>query len=401
MAKSSDNRVRVVEWRRIAASGAAWARRSCAAAPILALSLAAGCVTVEGAGSGRMKKQLTQSFLYKSARMFYPQGVSGSPEDLPPLDRKAVASAEQSYQAILRAIGLRHARQHEHMSALFGRPLVARIDARVMVDDQLYSRGLPLARMEADGTLLLSTKVAQSMYRTAILYGMSSSEPGGVRFMSGDIEMFGKRAESEREMIGQFNQMMDKAQGLKGRTLVGDLVSGFGDDDLDGPWFQMAELVQMSTEVENAYYAPISFMIAHELGHLALGHFATHPAALGGVDQDACRRQETEADIYAFALTSTAPEYRHLLSNGVAEMGDSIFRFGYEEFFRSAYDLARFAPPSGVQAAGQCSYDTAQQRYEFLDRIKRATVERSENLTLAEMLALKAQPAAADTGGAR
>ena len=42
----------------------------------------------------------------------------------------------------------------------------------------------------------LSTKVAQSLFRTAIAYGLASSEPGAIRFMDNDIKLFGKRAET-------------------------------------------------------------------------------------------------------------------------------------------------------------------------------------------------------------
>lgn len=374
---------------------AGWTRIGIAMCALVCV-LAAGCITIEGTTSGEAKKQLQRSFLFRSAKLFYPGGVTGTPEDLPALDRNAVASIERTYEGILVGMSKQHAAQHVRLGAIFERPIPQRIEARIHVDNAPYAQGRPLARMEADGTLRLSTKVAQSLFRTAVLHGMQSGEPGGARFMDRDIELFGARATNEREMLDQFNRLMDMVAGMKGRGAFGDLVSAMGDDADQGDWSRMMDLVGMSSEVERPYLAPIRFLVAHEMGHLALGHFSAQREASGAVDQARCHRMETEADLYAFALLSTTPEYLAVLEGGVAGLGDSFFPFGYEEFFGSTYDLARFAPPAGERV--QCEYETAAQRRMYLDRVKRATIGKGRNLTLTEMLALKTTAGDADAG---
>jgi hypothetical protein len=387
---------RATATRRISAAQSSWRTRFVIALCALALTSLCGCITyeVEGESSGSMKKKVQEFFAYKNARMFYPNGVTGSPEELPELDGKAVKAIEVTYQAMLEASIVSHARQNSQLSAMFERPLPDEVKASVVVVDAPLVRGQPLARMEADGTLVMSTKVAQAMFRTAILRGMQSTDLGGVRFMDGDIRRFGERADDEREMIGQFNRLIDEVSAARGRSVVGDLISEMRDDDMQGSWSRMNDFAQMSAEVENAYRAPIRFLIAHELGHLVLGHFSSHPIASTVVDQDLCRRQETEADVYAIALISTMPEYRKLLDQGGLGLedtlfGGSLFLYGHREFFESTYDLARFAPPAGAAAESQCRYETPQERYAFLEKVKDTIIDAGRNPTMTELLALK------------
>lgn len=368
---------------------------------LFVVGMLTGCITVEGQSSGKMKKTLEKSFLFTSAKSFYPNGVTDSPEKLPELDSEAVKNITSTYQRILESMLKQHENQNHQLGVIFQRPLDKTLRSRVVISNTPFERGLPLARMEADGSLVLSTKVAQSMYRTAILYGMTSEEPGGMRFMSNDIKLFGKRAETEKELIEQFNLLAKKVSEVKGKSILGDVIdivgSAIEDEDEDTTWSVMADMGMTSTIVEQHYTAPIRFLIGHELGHTALGHFSSSAMTSVGVDQALCQRQEMEADIYSFALMTTTPEYQQVLASGVAGLGDSFFLFGHNEFFGSTYDLARFAPPA-AQDSAQCHYESAKERRIFLELVKAKTIASGKNLTLTEIMALKASRTAGVEG---
>jgi hypothetical protein len=77
-------------------------------------------------------------------------------------------------------------------------------------------------------------------------------------------------SETEDEQIDEFLKRKARLRASKGRSLLGDIF----DDDLNRI-SQISDLAFDLNGIDATYSGAILFMIAHETGHLALGHLAT------------------------------------------------------------------------------------------------------------------------------
>jgi hypothetical protein len=169
---------------------------------------------------------------------------------------------------------------------------------------------------------------------------------------------------SEADVIREFLEVKQTVESTKGRTMVGDVFDGITDDMFDSSWFTMADMAQASMSVEEHYYPPMTFLLAHEYGHGVLGHLEAMP----NMDEDDCEAfhyMESEADAYAILL-----QMYH-----IRETNPDVFAFGlwdselenalgYNDFFKYTFDLSGFTT-EGVAA---CSHpDPEERRKEIAD----------------------------------
>jgi hypothetical protein len=337
----------------------------------MGVMLVSACVTVSGDSSRKMKRKLESSFLFTSLSIFYPDGVPLDPRTLPPINRRRESAINETYTAHLKQTLQLHRTVASDLGVLFDRPIPKELRAKLHVESDEGRRNVPRARMEANGDLVVSTKVAQALFRTAIVLGMQSGEIGGPRFMDEGEPLPDDSVERERALIQQFNELVAKTRAAKGQTVVADVFEGFGDEELEGAWFTMADLAMTSNVVHQHYNAPIRFLIAHEVGHLALGHFSQQAPAT----DRACYMLEREADLYAIALVAYWPDLQQADELAKQFVAD-LLPWGHEEFFSTTYDLAEFAPAAG---SASCAYQSAAERLAFLEQAKERLLSAGDN----------------------
>jgi ankyrin repeat protein len=138
-----------------------------------------------------------------------------------------------------------------------------------------------------------------------------------------------------------------------------------------GTYTDLVDVSQQLKPVESRYYGALMFVIAHELGHIALGHLDT-PVP--------CHKRELEADAFAANLLGTTllvmsasplpvafgdPARPSGHATLVVIDDDAYRRYtGSAIFFTQAYELAHF-PPSDAS----CTYPSAQEREDLTNAI--------------------------------
>jgi hypothetical protein len=306
----------------------------------------AGCIHVEGRSSSRMRQDLLDSFLFKSADVFYPEGRLPAPGEYPRLGPSQARDVEKTYVAVLEAVQRAHERHRDRLFATVGHPLgsASRIRARIT------NTGQANARLESNGDLSVDVRIAQAIYRATLIAGLQDRSLTGAAFMSGET---GPR--SEDDLLREFLEMKKTVQETHGRTTLGDLTSGA---DLDSPFSRMTKLSFKSAGIEQHYVSQMYFVMAHEVGHQVLGHIDRLRSG-GRLSCEEAREMEAEADAYGILLYALETPQESL-----PLMGSSS---GFDDFFAYAYDLSGFA-----SSAVACDHPDPESRRQFLEQFDRS-----------------------------
>ncbi|WP_020683953.1 ImmA/IrrE family metallo-endopeptidase [Marinobacterium rhizophilum] len=320
----------------------------------------AACITVEGQSSGEMKKAMQDSFIFRSADMFYPDGVPDDLDALPELKRKQVKQIQEVLEIFLAGVQKANTEQHEDLSQLFQRDVKENFDAWLV----LLNEGQPISQIDPSGEITIDVKIAQAFYRTALIAGLTDSSVGGGNFMS---RRFAGDDTTEADIIREFLEIKETVDNTRGQTMIGDVFEGLSDDDMDGSWFTMTDMASDSTAVEEHYFPPMTFLLAHEYGHAVLGHLD----AMRGMDDDDCEEfhnMESEADLYAMLV-----QILHIRKNNPGAFAFPLWSakiensLGYQDFFKYTFNLSGFTT-EGVAA---CSHPDPEERRQNLEDLYR------------------------------
>jgi hypothetical protein len=291
--------------------------------------------------------------------MFYPEGVPEDPDALPQLNRKQVRDIADVLEGFVEGIKKAHSNHHGELSKLFQRELEGNFDTNLV----LLNTGRPFAQIEPGGSITVDVRVAQAFYRTALISGLTDTSLGGGNFMS---ERFSGDEPREAEIIREFLEIKDTVEATRGRSMFGDMVEGISDDDFEGSWFTMADMAQASSAVEEHYFPPMTFLLAHEFGHGVLGHLEVIPD-LNEDDEDDCeifQYMESEADLYAMLL-----QILHIneTNPGAFAFGawfsEAENNLGYQDFFKYTFKLSGFS----TEGMAACSHPDPEQRRRDLE----------------------------------
>jgi hypothetical protein len=349
--------------------------------------LLAGCisysVTNDGAVSSQERKQeIENSHFYRDSTLFFPADVSADPRALPKLTKAQRDALERDLNAELGLI--RTASAHPALAKLFGALAPVPAGAHVVLTDRDAAEAK--TNVEPPGSapeIAIDTRVVQSMLRSALvsqysveidLYRLKADVPRSAS---------GYTADEERIAIDKFLTERKKVREAVTHGLVGDLLASrgaarAGDDPLD--MFGMSLSQRNLSGLDVRYDSELFFLIAHEVGHVALAHFGDNPILLDLTNTDSCserRAKEDAADAYATALIALGSG-----SNAVDDMfggfmtAGSVMGTGLATFFSYAYDYAGFATPSG----GQCqNYSPPAERMKaaqaLYEKVRKAQIE--------------------------
>lgn len=356
--------------------------------PLIAISLScSACITISGESSGDIQDKLQQSYLVQSAKRFYPNGTV--PDNPALVSHELTGNNLKPIQKELSEITTSLRKLHETKKAILaqhGLELTPKISSRVAV----VNNGSIAANTRRDGLITVDVRVLQSIFRGAVLEMYRASENhspiGSFARTSDEFDDSFNPSEAtteQRKALESLLKTVQQIDEIKGKTMLGDLVGAFGDDNLDGPWFQISEIAMDSNSLQTRHVGAVLFLLAHEQGHLALDHFTrrdsleSDAAASQQADKDfrlcqGLRQLELEADAYALLLLSP-----HTLSPVEAAITDSFDEFrnivGFRNFLNYGYNLSGFSEGEHTT----CQYETNRARYENLDRLNKSLSQAS------------------------
>lgn len=301
-----------------------------------------------------------RSFLGLSTLVFYPDGV---PEDMARLPELGEAQLQQIRKDLERQAAQLLATAQEQrplISSALGREAQPVAKQRVRIEH----RGGATAFVDAAGTITLDVKVVQGVYRGILLSSVEEADAG-----SGE-DLAARQRRGLQELIDARNRFLGmaasptagtvaaaaeatRAHGLSWEAAMAALDSRMAD------WFAASRSTRASKEYDDA----LAFLLGHEIGHRALGHYRRRE---GG---EALAALELEADRYAALLVALSrnrwvtpdddyrwtgpPPGRMTLTMGeVVCLLDTHHRpSGHLSFFAHGYELAGFDSLAGAGSA--------------------------------------------------
>lgn len=313
-------------------------------------------------------------YLLQSGSVFYPDGQSITPAQLPTL-----SDAQVDLIGSIMTVELERIRKTQAAhAALLAREFPGHDATRVPLVLQTTRTGSASAgSVPQTGTITIDARVIQGIYRAAVIWVFDGKDEG-----DGSAEAMSSR---EFRAFHLFDDYRLRLADLRSVTL-GDNVTGAGlalravtggqaaqdrafaqADALFARSFEEAGTMIASRQLERAFLGAIRFMLAHEAGHVALAH----PIAAASCEE--ALANEATADRYAILVSDLADYDR--IPGIVLARGSTQWSWhqltpldqqvldpsdGSQQFFGFAYDLAGFDLRLGT--AADCSYPAPAQR---------------------------------------
>ena len=318
------------------------------------VSQLAGCVTVSAPGesTGKMKQTVIKSHFYRDAALFYPNEVMGDPEEIPPLSPQQLHSLQRDLEKTLKLVLQTHKAHREVLSTYFGDAAAELPQASVLVTNN----DLPEAQTTSYGEITIDVSVLQSMLRAALLTAYQVEIQLHRVRTNTEFSAHGFSLEEEAIAINTFLSKRARFGQTPSRSKIGDLMNSnslrsSNSGRLD--WSGMHALVKEFNGVAVRYDIQQLFLLAHEVGHIVLGHFGPNPLIVTDHEndqEDNCsgrRAIERAADIYASILITLATT-PNAMDDFLGLFGGPKVSEGFETFFSYAYDYAGFINADGT-----------------------------------------------------
>jgi hypothetical protein len=353
------------------------------------------CISIQGQSSEGMKHELMDSYLFKSAKRFYPEGAPKDPARISPnLNGQQLIPIQEELITIASALRKTHEKKFAALTAYRMPQMKKKVDSRI----EVISKQSTAANTDENGRITIDVRVLQSIFRGAVLETYLENRQSTSREDLPPTPKYGfedaydpKTATADQvAAIEQLLRLVEEIEKMPGHSIIGDFAGAMRDDGFESSWFKMANLKSSSLGLQTKYAGAIMFLLAHEQGHLVLDHHARwnslkrDPTAMGsGYDAnklcDVRRSFEAEADAYALLLLSpylTERGVGMLPSLGGLGLFDDMLRnsVGFRNFFIYGYNLSGFNENKG-QA---CVYETNRARLQRLEGLNKSLQDASE-----------------------
>ena len=213
-----------------------------------------------------MKRNLKKTAYYKLVKVFYPSGVTegdlfGTTADQ---TRKSIeAELQQVANELCDGIVMRKSHfesSYTDFDPEFRFPKL-----------ELTNLDKPLVHATADGGIKLDIRVVQSLFIGSLAYAEKGSSPDDefarpFHAQQPDPTIQLLPESQKRDLVVKALRLVEDIDQARARRLLGDLLSD------DSSWFRLSDVSAMSVQLERAYWNSVRFLIAHEIGHIALGH---------------------------------------------------------------------------------------------------------------------------------
>jgi hypothetical protein len=241
----------------------------------------------------------------------------------------------------------------------------------------LVNQTLPRAYSSEDGVITIDVEVIQALFRGALLEGLR--EEKGIDLLAPTtVKPFSTQydpalaTEEQKFAIREFLSAISDLEKLLHHSEWPRL---FDRPDSTKKHEVLRSAYKVLT-LELRYWGALSFLLAHEYGHLALNHhshldylinrYASVKRSLGSPFCRAAGHFEDEADIYSMLLLSLLSDPKLMtLAPSQAELPLRMVDFatGYRNFFVYGYPLIGFT----AQVEQTCQYKTNKDRFLYLD----------------------------------
>lgn len=325
---------------------------------------------------GRQRKAQT-SFLYSSTAIFYPDGVPQRMTELPPLGPAQLAAIRSDLERQLYLLEAELSRDAPLISAVMGRKLI-KVGKLPLY---LVHGNAPMAESLSDGSIVIDVRVVQAMYRGILLAAVghpwdeqneSTSEQQQKRALATLIAAQ-KRYLSESPIPAV--QSIREAHRVLREHPASEMSAA---EDMLNQELEDYGALSMSTTASDEYDDALAFILAHELGHIALDHFRRLKA---GEPRPALEEEADRFGALLVVLTRNREDHPDwLYPNSVPKVPYHVYRIanggfcseeitymptGHKVFFAYGYALAGFDTLGPAVAAA----------YPPLDERARATRE--------------------------
>lgn len=359
-------------------------------ASLAAWLLLTSCISVEVSGpTGQdLQAAITKSNTARNIGWYYPDGVPADAARYIAPNSAGQSAIKANVTEQMAAIARLHELRRPAVESMIGKALLPNAPGKIVV----LADARPIAKAEPNGQIHISYLVLQALLRGALLEEVvDPSDSFDSAFFDEDGSQYifnatldPKDAKSEQQQgLSKVVDVIARARKLKAPGKIGTVLAALGDDDLDGPWFQLAELHDEFVRVDVGYTGAILFLLAHEQGHLVLQHHETLQAQTSMVDRCALQVElEKEADDYALTLLS--------LLSADTPIPDWFYQgragafTGYRAYLQYSYALSGFAENAG------CAYPSNEARFERLAaKHKALQIEAKQRLEAAFQAALQ------------
>ena len=336
-----------------------------------------GCLSIGtiGQSTGEMKEGITNSQFYKDAALFFPDPSVDDPNQLPKLSEEQFADLEGDLVERLRLVVRLHGKYDKAIKILFGDSVAGQPDVNLI----LTKRDVPEASTSPNGEIAIATRVIQSTLRSALVTEYEVEIL--LHRVKQDSKRSGKEYSTEEEKIAIDTYLLNRERLIltPDRSVWGDL---YGKPSSKGglDWHEVSRIYKELNNLVVRYDAQLLFLLAHEVGHVALGHFSSNPvrARLEDAD-DACKERrelEVAADLYATALITLATP-GNAADDFFGVFGGTRVGEGFETFFKYTYDYAGFKSPKRAQVCSK--YPLPAERLakitQFYDQIRKEQID--------------------------
>lgn len=328
----------------------------------LALS---ACISVEGQTPKQIKKSFLESSTVRSVAWFYPRGVPQDMNTYVAPTAEAQAAIRSHLEQLGNALAKLHKLRRPAIERLLGMPTAPEAKGTI----RLSKVPAPIAKIGPKGEIQISYLVLQAILRGALLEdvvektdSMDSHRFGDddSKYVFNDSLQPQNATPEQQRGLANVVDLIAQARSAKAPGALGAIWASAHADDLeDDPWFKLVDLQDQLSKVESSYAGAIMFLIAHEQGHIVLGHYDRLNSQTDSTSYCATQVElEKEADDYALVLLSlTAADMP--LPDWIYQ-GRSGALTGYRNFLQYSYPLAQFREGAG------CAYPSNKSRFERL-----------------------------------
>lgn len=318
-----------------------------------------------------------QSFFGRSTAIFYPNGVPEKMAELPSLSPKQWAEIQNDLdlegKQLLRTLDT----NHEVIQTAMQHDVTQVVDQKFMLETQ----GAPIAKLNKGGEIHIDVKVIQAIFRGILMSSLDISPTLDAASNEEQRNALAKLISARQEFLSASpsptvsfasNVVHSAQDGTGGFEMVLNAI---------GARFDQVDAMRRSEEASMRYDDALAFIIAHELGHRALNHYARLNA---GEKQAAL---ELEADRFGALLVALTRNASVRPNNGypfqlpnMAPADDGWWCFtdinytpqGHRSFFDFGYSFAGFDSLSGVNSD---DYPTVESRVAACNKVTNQTVD--------------------------
>ena len=285
-----------------------------------------------------MQRNLNETAYYRLVKVFYPSGVTegnlfGTTTDQ---GRRTIeAKLQQLTKALCDGIVMRKSHFQSTYANFNSRFRFPKVD--------LTNRGDPLVFVTRNGDIRLDIRVVQSLFIGSLAYADRGSRqndefPWPLQAQQPVTSIHRLTEPQKRDVVVKALSLVEVIDQARPHSLLGDFFSAYRNREKfdHNSRFRLSEVSFKSIGLERAYWNSLKFLIAHEIGHIALGHHRKETGV-------SARQREFIADRFAISVL-TAGEGGEAVQRAQQQLLNNFIGHydGFVVYLAYTYDVIKF-----------------------------------------------------------